>query len=517
MKNKIITAEQAVDLIKDGDTITINVSAEEILIAIEQRFIKKGHPRDLTLIGAAFVSDFQEQGCHRLAHEGLLKKVISGHIGVAPRIGNMAYQNKIYAYNIPMGQMARLPRASASGQPGIFSKVGLGTFCDPRLGGGKQNEITREKGEDLVELVEIKGEEMLFYKTHHTDLALIKATVADESGNLTYEKEISYGTALELAMATKRDGGIVIAQVKDIAEKGSLLGKDVVIPHIFVDYIVRATPENSWQTPWLEYEPGVSGEIKSTLTHLQPRPLDIDKVAARRAALELKPGMVTNFGFGVPMYALYLAGLEENLSDLFTAAVEIGIFGGVILLFDVIPFGIQLNPDSIVEISSMFDFIEGGGLDHTFLALAQMDKSGNVNVSRFSPSIIGSGGFIDITYGAKNINFCGTFTAGKMDIEIHPQGLRINKDGEAIKFVNSVEEITFNGKIGIEQGKKVRVITERAVFEMRKDGLTLIEIAPRVDLQKHILEKMEFKPRIAKDLKTMDLRIFNPQPMGLRS
>lgn len=516
MKNKIITSEQAIKLINDGDTVAIFIYCEEFYEMLEKVFLERGHPRDLTLIAAVIVSDLGNRGGNRLIHEGLLKRVITSHVGIAHKLARSIYENNIQAQFIPMGQLVKLYLELAQGKEGIISKIGLNTFVDPRQGGGKQNELTKEKGEDLIELINLDGEEFLSYHLPKIDTAFIKASIADEMGNLTFDKEITYAAALPMAMAVKRMVGTVIAQVGDIAKAGTLSPKDIVVPHIFVDKIFRAKPENQFQSYWHIYEPAISGEIKTTEINLRKLPLDIEKIGARRAAIEIKPGAICNFGYGLPSFALSIAGVDENITPYFTPSIELGIIGGDIDLLEILPFGPLMNPDSIIDITEMFDFIEGGGLDMAFLALAQMDKQGNVNVSRFGPSIVGSGGFVDISSSTKNVIYVGTFTAGKMDIEVNPKGLKIKKDGQSIKFVKRVEEITFNGQDALKRGQNIMAITERAVFRLEKGGLKLIEIAPGVDLQKHILDKMEFKPIIADDLIKMDLKLFQPAPMGLR-
>lgn len=533
MNSKLVSTDDAASLIKDNDTIAFNPRAEEILIGIEKRFLEKGSPRNLTIFGSVLISDFASRGGHHLVHKGLLKRVISGHVGVVPRIGQLIMENKIEGYIFPMGEMVRLSREAARGRDGIFTKIGLGTFADPEYGGGKQNKLTEEKGEDLVEKVNLNGEPNLYYKCIPLDVCIIKGSVADEIGNISYEGEIFASGLSELytAMATRRNGGKVIAQVRWIAKERTIPASSIVVPHNLVDAIIVEDPENQITTTvrqfglsYLQkYSSSLSGDLRVPLSEMKPAPLDVNKVVARRAAFELRPGQNVNFGFGIPGYIMYLAKIDEGMGDdFFTQTVEFGMVGGTVLLVGIvpfigdIPFGPILNPDAIFDISTMFDFIEGGGINQAFLSFSQMDKEGNINVSRFSSFLVGPGGFVEISQSTKKLVFCGTFTAGLADIEIKDGELNIKRDGQK-KILNEVEQITFNGKEARARGEQeIMAVTERAVFEYKKEGLVLTEIAPGIDLEKDILDKMEFKPIVADNLKEMDSKIFKPEPMGIK-
>lgn len=534
MPHKIISTEEAASLVKNGDTIAMNPRAEEFLVGLEKRFLATKSPKNLNVIAMALMSNFAERGFHHLVHDGMLKRIISGHISMAPKIVQLILDNKIEAYIYPMGQLIRLNREAAAGKKARISKIGLHTYVDPRLGGAKQNELTRKKGEDLIDLINFKGEEYLYYKTIPIDVCVVKSYIVDEIGNVSYARDIGQGRSeLYMAMATKRNGGKVIAEARWIAKEGSIPPKEVTIPHVLVDAVLVEEEENRWDKisnkmglTYLErYLPALAGEIKIPLDEFKPIPLDINKIIARRAAFELVPGTKVNFGFGIPGYIMYLAKIDEGMEGMFTQTIEFGMVGGVVYLLGFvpfvgdIPFGPVLNPDAILDISNMFDFIEGGGLDDAFLSFTQLDEKGNANVSRFGPFIVGPGGYVDISQSTPNIYFCGTFTVGLSDVGISPKGLDIKKDGQ-IKFVKDVEQITFSGKMARDtlgkKYKKIMVITERAVFDYTKNGLVLIESAPGVDVKKDILEKMEFKPKVARDLKTMDSRIFRPKPMGIK-
>lgn len=504
--SKVITAEQAAELIKDGDIVGASVMGlagwpEEVAIAVEERFLKTGHPRDLTFVHSCTCGDHKSKGATHFAHEGMVKRLICGHTGASNEMASLVEQNKIECYLLPQGVICQLWRAIASRKPGVITKVGLGTYVDPRLQGGKISPRTKE---DIVHLIELDGEEWLFYKKFPINVALIRGTYADEHGNLTMEKEMGILEALYLAMAAKNSGGIVIAQVLGVAKAHTFNPKNVRVPGVLVDYIVIAKPENHMQTEVTLYNPALSGEIKAPLEQIPSLPLDARKIIARRAAMELAPNTVINLGIGIPAGVASVAA-EEGVIDQVTMTTELGNFGGVPAYGG--DFGGSYNSEATIDHASMFDFYDGGGLDATFLGLAQVDRFGNVNVSKFGKRVIGPGGFINISQNAKKIVFCGTFVNGA-EIAVENGRLKILKEGEHKKFVNEVEQVTFSGNYARSTKVPVLYVTERCVFSLEPEGLTLIEIAPGIDLEKDILAMMEFTPRISPNLKTMDEAIF---------
>jgi propionate CoA-transferase len=522
-KGKVVSAADAVQLIRDGDTLAtggfVGIGfAEEIAMAIEQRFLESrdvegsipGHPRDLTLVYAAGQGDGRERGLNHLGHKGLIKRIIGGHWGLVPKLQHLAVTNQIEAYNLPQGVITHLFRDIAAHRPAHITRVGLGTFVDPRNGGGKLNEKTKE---DIVRLIEIDGEEYLLYKTFPITVGVIRATTGDPDGNLTMEKEALTLEALAIAMAVSNSEGIVIAQVERVAESGSLNPRQVKVPGVMVDCVVVANPENHWQTFATQYNPAYSAEIRARSGSLPPMQEGIRKIIARRAALELTPNSVVNLGIGMPEGVAAIAN-EEKIADLITLTAEPGVIGGIPASGK--DFGAAINTQAVVDQPYQFDFYDGGGLDIAFLGLAQADQSGSLNVSKFGPRLAGAGGFINISQNAKKVVFTGTFVAGSLEIRYRDGSMRIVRDGDVKKFVRQIEHVTFSGDVARRSGKPVLYITERCVFRLSKDGLELIEIAPGVDLESDILAKMDFRPLIPKAPAIMDPRIFASEPMNLR-
>lgn len=510
---KVMSASEAVKLIKDNDVVAIVGNGGGVLEpkliykSVEERFLDEGSPKNITIMHSAGIGDKDKEGINRFAHEGLVKRVIGGHWGWSPRMQQMAIDNKIEAYNLPQGIIASNYREIAAKRPGLITKTGLRTFVDPRVDGGKLNDITKE---DIVELVEINGEEWLHYKAINIDVGIIRGTTADENGNITFEEEATLLEAVAIAQAAHNCGGKVICQVKYLAKAGTLDPRMVKIPGIYVDAIV--VDEDQWQTSAGIYDPSLCGATKKPTSSFEPMPLSHRKVIARRAAMYLDKGSVINLGFGMPDGVASVAQ-EEGFADSLTMTIEQGLVGGVPAGGDI--FGVAYNPDIILDAPTQFDFYSGHGLDLTCLGLAQCDQYGNVNVSKFGKVIAGCGGFIDISQTSKKCVFCGTFTAGGLRTEIQDGKLIIVQEGRARKFVKDVDHITFSGDYAREIGQEVYYVTERAVFAMTKQGLVLKEIAPGIDLQKHILDQMDFEPIIDEDLKLMDSRIFSDEIMGL--
>ncbi|MCB4366028.1 acyl CoA:acetate/3-ketoacid CoA transferase [Hydrogenophaga taeniospiralis] len=511
---KVITADEAGALIADDATIFLGGLAvtslpEEVLQGVERTFLNTGHPRNLTTWACGAVGNSGEAGMKHFAHAGMIKRVVAGHFGqTGKEMMKMVFDGEVEAYNFPQGSLSHLTRQIANRSPGLLTQVGLGTFVDPRQEGGKMNSRSTE---DLVKLVAFEGQEWLYYAPPKIDVAIIRGTLADERGNITLDKEGMLLEQLSIAQAAKRWGGIVICQVEAVVKAGSLHPKAVKVPGLLVDYVVIGKPENHMQSIATQFNPALCGDIKVPTNSLEPMPLDERKVIARRAAMEVKPGAITNLGIGIPA-GIPTVAAEEGVSDLLTLSIESGVNGGIPAQLG--DFGLAYNAESIIEQSSQFDFYDGGGLDASFLGLAQTDVHGNVNVSKFNGRPVGCGGFVNITRSTKKLVFCGSFTAGGLDVKVGDGRLTIVKEGKARKFIEQVEQITFNGHDAALRQQQVVFITERAVFRLCEEGLELTEIAPGVDLERDVLAHMAFKP-IIRDLKTMDPGIFSERWGGL--
>jgi propionate CoA-transferase len=513
---KVISARAAIDHVKSGDTLAIhgagggNVEPDLLIRTLAEKFEETGQPRDLTIFHVSGLGDWKSTGLNLFTGEGLVKRNVGGHYGMSPRYAQLILDNKIEAYCWPQGVMSQWLREVAAGRPGLASHIGLRTFIDPRVEGGRLNARTTQ---DLIEVVNLAGREWLFYRAFPLNICFIRATTADEKGNLSLEQEPAFLEVLPMAMATRNSGGIVIAQVKRLAQAGTLPPKMVKVPHTMVDYIV--VHPSQWQSVESEYNPAYSGEVKVPVSSLSPVPLDERKVIARRAAMEIVrlPRAVLNMGVGMPD-GIALVAAEEGIQDRITTTIEQGITGGIPA--PGVVFGMSSNPEAIIDQGYQFDFYDGGGLDLAFLGLAEADAHGNVNVSKFHGRMPGVGGFVNISQGAKAVVFCGTFTAGGLETEIGDGRLRIKKEGRFQKFVPQVEQITFSGELAAERGQPVQFITERAVLVITREGLKVIEVAPGVDLERDILAQMAFRPQVAPDLKLMDARIFRDELMGLR-
>ena len=514
MKAKVVTAQQAVELIHDRDVLVCSGFGvvgvpDELLLALRERFESSQAPRDLTLIFGGGPGDGQSQGLNRIAIDGLVRRAIGGHWGLVPRLGSMAIENRIQAWNLPLGVISHLYRDLAAGLPGNLSRVGLGTFVDPRLQGGKVNACTTE---ELVSVTELAGEELLFYRVPRPQVAFIRASVADPEGNLSFEREALTQDTLAIAMAVKNAGGIVIAQVEYLCERGSLLPRQVKVPGILVDCVVLARPEYHQQTYGTAYHPALSGQIRVPLDALPAMAFDERKIIARRAAFELMPNAVVNLGIGMPEGVADIAN-EERLLPYMTLTAEPGVVGGV--PGSGLNFGSSTNATAQLDMNQQFDFYDGGGLDLAVLGLAECDARGNINVSRFGPKLAGAGGFINITQNSRTVVFVGTFSAGGLKIALADGRLTIQQEGRHRKFVQAIEQVTFSGEYAAKTGKKVLYVTERCVFALTPEGLELVEVAPGIDIERDILAQMAFRPIVRQPV-LMDARIFRSEPMGLK-
>lgn len=513
-KGKVVSATEAVQIIRDGDTVAtggfVGIGfAEEIALALEKLFLETGQPRGLTLLYAAGQGDGKDRGLNHLGHEGLVKRIVGGHWGLAPKLQKLAFENKIEAYNLPQGVISHMFRDIAAHKPRTITAVGLGTFVDPRNGGGRINAVTTA---ELVELIHFDGQEYLAYRTFPVNVAILRGTTADADGNVTMEKEALTLDSLAMAMAAKNSNGYVIVQVERIAERGTLRARDVKIPGIMVDCVVMARPENHWQTFAEIYNPSFSGEIRVPTQSIPIMEMDDRKIIARRAALELQANNFVNLGFGMPEGVAGIAN-EEKILDYITLTAEPGVIGGIPA--GGLNFGAATNTDALLDMSAMFDFYDGGALDLCCLGMAEADARGNVNVSKFGPRLAGAGGFINISQNAKKLVFMGTFTAGGLQIAVEEGKLKIITEGKVRKFVPQVEHVTFSGQYAQAKSQPVLYVTERCVFTLAPEGMILSEVAPGIDIEKDILALMDFKPIIKGTPIVMDEKIFSADPMGL--
>ena len=514
--NKRMSMYEALSLIPDGAGVSVSgfmlmTVPRELYLGIAQKYQETGHPCNLTVMHAAGNGNNKDQGIYDMSYEGLITRYITGHFANNARMIELTNANKVASYNFPQGVIAHMYRAAAAGKPGEITRIGLHTFCDPRLEGGKMNAAAKE---DLVEFLDIMGEEFLLYKMPKLDIGLIRGTTADEHGNITMEEEGAPVDALDVALAVKAMGGKVIAQVKNYVSGASIYRAQVVVPGNLVDAIVVSEhPEESHrQTPGSYYNPVLSGHYKLPGVGFSSIPFNERKVIARRAAMELSPNSVVNLGIGIPEGVAAVAA-EEGAGDQLTLTIESGLVGGVPTGGQ--DFGCAVNAWAALPMTSQFDYYNGGSLDLTCLGFAEVDAAGNVNVSRFGSKIAGCGGLVDISQSTNTVIFCGTMTAGGLKESIEDGKLVILQEGKKIKFKKSVEQITFSAKFSSMRRQKVLFITERCVFQVTEEGLKLTEIAPGISIEKDILPFMEFTPIIPETVALMDEPLFKDEPMGL--
>ena len=508
-----MSADEAINLIPSGATVAICgagggvVEPTALIDALANRFKNTEQPRDLTFYHSTGMGDRGERGMSVLAQPGLVKGAVGGHWAQSPRLADMAQNNEIEAYNLPQGVMSQLVRAAAARQPGILTHVGLGTFVDPRQTGGKLNERTKD---DLVTLMEIDGKECLFYKTVPIDVAFIRGTTADADGYISMEDEICYLDTLALAQAAHNNGGLVVCQVQKVVKARTLHPRTVRIPGYLVDALVVVPEQTQLYTGTSRF---FSGDFTMEEGDVVPLPLTERKLVARRALMEIGPGNVGNVGVGIAD-GIGVIAREEGVNEDFTLTVETGPVGGVGA--QGIFFGATANMQALMEMPSQFDFYDGGGLNASFLSFAEFDQQGNVNVHRFNGKIVGTGGFINISQNSKKVVFCGTLTAGGLKVSFADGKLKIDNEGKFRKLLAKVPEVTFNGTDAVRRGQEVVFVTERAVFKLTTEGVELTEVAPGVDIERDILAHMDFKPKMAANLKTMDPRMFRPEIMGIK-
>ncbi|MGB9117228.1 acyl CoA:acetate/3-ketoacid CoA transferase [Bradyrhizobium sp.] len=514
---RVVTSDTAAALVRDGDTILTGGSGaghavpEALMAAIERRFLSTGQPRHVTSIHPVGLGDRGARGAAHFAHPGLLKRVVTGTLVDSPSLAEMVARNEVEAYTLPQGALSQLVREIAAGRPGLITHVGLHTFVDPRLGGGRQSQQSQE---DLVSVVEIAGREWLMYKPFSIDVAFLRGTTADEDGNVSMEQEAVFGEMLSMAQATRRCGGLVVVQVKRLAKRGALPGKSVKIPGILVDLVVVDPTQT--HTYFTSEDPAYSGELRVPLDDFPAFPLDERKIVSRRCAMELRKGAVCNVGAGI-CTGIGPVAAEEGVLDEIVLTNEQGLIGGVPAGANGRDAGAARNYWAMVDQPYQFDFYDGGGIDIAFLSAAEIDAQGSVNVSRFGDRIVGPGGFINISQNAKTLIFGGTFTAGGLEVACKDGRLKIVQEGRHRKFVAALQQICYSSAFGRARGQTVTFVTERAVFRTVEDGLELIEVAPGIDVENNILAHMEFRPKISAQLRQMDSRLFLPQPMHLKS
>ena len=502
---RIITAKEAAKIIPNNVSIVFNgfilaAVAEEIISNIEQRFLEEGAPSGLTVISSTSVGDAGNQGLNHLAHKGLVRRLITGHLNLMPKLQQMIISEEIEAYNFPQGVMGMLMRDIAAHRPGHITQIGLHTFVDPRISGGRLNASTTE---ELSELISLEGRDYIRYKPFPVDFAVLRGTYADRQGNISMSREAAIVDALSMAQACRNSGGKIIVQVEKIVEYIS--PHDVRIPSIMVDYVVPVSDlQYHRQSACFDFNPAYTNEDDTATLSNKDFPTGERYIIAARSADEMMPNAVINLGIGIPEGIAQIAG-KRGRTD-FTLTVEAGGIGGYPM--GGLDFGCTFKPEAILYQHQLFDFYHGGGINQAFLGLAEVDPRGNINVSKFGTRVAGCGGFICITQSTQKLYFIGTFTAKGLKTHTENGRLVIDREGSIKKFKKSIEQITFSAEFAHEHEQEVLYITERCVFTLSEKGLVLTEIAPGIDIQKDILLQMEFQPEIAPDLKEMNPELF---------
>ena len=519
---RIVSADEAAALVADGSTITVSSSSglgcpDAVLEAIGRRFEASGHPQGLTSLHPIAAGDmYGVKGIDHIARDGLLARVLGGSYPSGPSsmapplIWQMIGRNAIPAYNVPSGILFDMHREAAAKRPGVLTQVGLDTFVDPDREGCAMNAAAA--AQPIVRKVDFDGRTWLYFPAIVPDVAIIRASTADERGNLTYEQEGAYLGPLDLALAARNNGGIVIAQVRRLAKAGSLKPFSVHVPGVLVDYIVVAPDQ--WQTTQTPYDPAISGEVFQPEGSFSLAEWGPGKVMARRVAQELRRGDAVNIGFGISANVPRIL-LEEGRHGEVTWVIEQGAVGGVPLLD--FQFGCSANAEAMMPSPQQFIYFQGGGFDASLRSFLQIDRHGSVNVSRLSarPHVTaGAGGFVDITARARKIVFSGFFTAGAA-LALDNGELRIEREGKVRKLVPEVEHVTFSGRRAQAQGQHITYVTERCVLELRSSGLTVTELAPGVNLERDVLGQADIELQVADDLCAMDSALFHPEPFGL--
>jgi propionate CoA-transferase len=506
-RDKFLSADAAVRLIRDGDTVALVggggglMEAANLMAAVERRFLAEGAPRNLSLIHSLGIGDRKTRGVSHFAHEGLVRKVTGGHWVWSPRMQELARANKIEAYVLPGGVVMQLYREIGARRPGLLSRVGLGTFVDPRVDGGRMNEAAKDT---VVDVMTVCGEEFLFYKSFPINVVLLRGTFADASGNISLGQEAAKLDTQAAALAARSSGGKVIVQVRERVPDGALPAHTITIPGAWVDAVVVA-PEQMI-TYDIVHDPAMAGMERRPPLPIAPPRLDERQVIARRAARELVDGCVVNFGFGIPdAVASLVAG--DVRAGRYIQTIEHGIYGGELLTGHV--FGFSRNASAMIDAPTQFDFYAGGGLDIAFLGFGQVDGAGNVNASKLGGMPVGPGGFIDIAQNARKVVFCGTFDAKGTALEIGHGRIAVHKAGIVRKLVTAVDQITFSGREAMRCGQEVLYVTERAVFRLDQGGLVLTELAPGLELERDVLRHMDFKPKVAATLTPMPADCFS--------
>ena len=511
---KLVSPEDAARLVDDGATVAIGGSGaghavpQRFIDALETVYRNEGRPRDITTVAIVGIGDFADRGLSQLALPGLMKRSIGSNIGNAPKLGDLIADGQVEAYSFPQGVISQLCREIAAGRPGVVSKVGLNTYVDPRQTGGKQGPAT----EDLVEVVELAGEEWLLYRSFPIDVAVIRGSSIDEDGNLTLEEEAVNGEMLAMAMAARNSGGIVIAQAKQVVDRRSIVPRRVHVPAALIDFAFVDPAQT--QTYLTEYSPHYAGlQWREDESDAELVPLDVRKVIARRSLLEFRPGQIANLGFGISQ-AIGAIAQEEGVADRVVLTVEQGVFGGVPASGN--DGGAGYNYQALIDQPYMFDFYDGGGLDIASLSFAEIDRDGNVNVHAFGNRLRGPGGFPNISRGARKVCFVGTLTTGGLSVAIQDEQVRIESEGRVERFVEEVREVTFSGPEAAAAGQEVRYITERAVFALIDGTVTMIEIAEGLDPEADVIAHMGFRPAVSPQLTTIDPKVYAEGTMKLR-